>query len=92
LSKSFSPIPSKRWSKPAHNGDRLAASHARTGWQTTDWSDEFMVDVRLADAKADDFDTFLLPGGVMNSRQATPTASACDSMAVPHFIQVIADT
>jgi protease I len=36
------------------------------GWQHTHWGDEFDVDVTLADAKADDYDALLLPGGVMN--------------------------
>jgi deglycase len=36
------------------------------GWQTTDWGDEFPVDVALKDAKAEDFDALVLPGGVMN--------------------------
>lgn len=36
------------------------------GWQHTEWGDELPVDVPLAQAKADDFDALLLPGGVMN--------------------------
>jgi protease I len=36
------------------------------GWKLTDWGDELPVDVALEDAKADDFDALLLPGGVMN--------------------------
>ena len=36
------------------------------GWQHTKWGDEFSVDTRLADAKADNYDALLLPGGVMN--------------------------
>jgi protease I len=36
------------------------------GWQHTQWGDEFPVDIALAEAKADDFDALLLPGGVMN--------------------------
>jgi protease I len=36
------------------------------GWQHTDWGDEFPVDVPLNEAKADDYDALLLPGGVMN--------------------------
>jgi protease I len=36
------------------------------GWQHTDWGDEFKVDVPLEQAKADDYDALLLPGGVMN--------------------------
>lgn len=36
------------------------------GWNHTEWGDRFRVDVPLGDAKADDFDALLLPGGVMN--------------------------
>lgn len=36
------------------------------GWNHTDWGDEFKVDIKIADAKAEDFDGLLLPGGVMN--------------------------
>ena len=37
-----------------------------TGWKSTDWGDTFLVDVPLDDARADDFDCLVLPGGVMN--------------------------
>jgi protease I len=36
------------------------------GWQHTEWGDEFPVDVPLAQARPDDYDALLLPGGVMN--------------------------
>ena len=36
------------------------------GWNFTDWGPELKVDVPLAQAKADEFDALLLPGGVMN--------------------------
>jgi protease I len=36
------------------------------GWNHTEWGDRFRVDVSLDDARADDFDALLLPGGVMN--------------------------
>lgn len=36
------------------------------GWQHTKWGDEFAVDRTIADARADDYDALLLPGGVMN--------------------------
>ncbi|HEX6899767.1 MAG TPA: type 1 glutamine amidotransferase domain-containing protein [Thermoanaerobaculia bacterium] len=36
------------------------------GWQHTEWGDELPVDVPLGQAKAEDFDALLLPGGVMN--------------------------
>ena len=35
-------------------------------WQHDHWGDEFKVDLALDDAKADDFDALMLPGGVMN--------------------------
>ena len=35
-------------------------------WKLTDWGDEFAVDVPLAQARANDFDAILLPGGVLN--------------------------
>jgi protease I len=36
------------------------------GWNHTDWGEELPVDVPLAQAKPDDFDALLLPGGVLN--------------------------
>jgi protease I len=36
------------------------------GWNFTNWGDEVKVDVPLDQAKPDDFDALLLPGGVMN--------------------------
>ncbi len=36
------------------------------GWKHTEWGDSFQVDMKLADARANDFDALLLPGGVMN--------------------------
>ena len=36
------------------------------GWQHTDWGDKLDVDLALADARAEDYDALLLPGGVMN--------------------------
>jgi protease I len=36
------------------------------GWKHTEWGDELPVDVPLGQAKAEDFDALLLPGGVMN--------------------------
>ena len=35
-------------------------------WQHTDWGSEIPVDLALDEARADDFDALLLPGGVMN--------------------------
>jgi protease I len=36
------------------------------GWKFTDWGDELPVDVPLNEARPDQFDALLLPGGVMN--------------------------
>jgi protease I len=36
------------------------------GWKHTKWGSKFDVDVALDDARADDFDALVLPGGVMN--------------------------
>lgn len=36
------------------------------GWQSTEWGDEFDVDVQLGKADPDDYDALVLPGGVMN--------------------------
>ena len=36
------------------------------GWKFKEWGDELPVDVHLSDAKTDDFDALVLPGGVMN--------------------------
>jgi protease I len=36
------------------------------GWNHTEWGKELKVDMPLTEAKADEFDALLLPGGVMN--------------------------
>jgi len=36
------------------------------GWNSTQWGEEFPVDLVLKDADANQFDTLLLPGGVIN--------------------------
>lgn len=36
------------------------------GWQHVKWGDEFTVDLALDQAKAEDFDALVLPGGQMN--------------------------
>jgi protease I len=36
------------------------------GWNHTEWGDQFSVDLPLEQARPDDFDALLLPGGVMN--------------------------
>jgi protease I len=46
------------------------------GWQHIKWGDEFPVNRKLQDARADEYDALLLPGGVMNpdKLRANPTA------------------
>ncbi|MEW6125530.1 MAG: type 1 glutamine amidotransferase domain-containing protein [Acidobacteriota bacterium] len=48
------------------------------GWQHTQWGDEFPVDVALDNARSDEFDALLLPGGVINpdKLRITPRAIA----------------
>jgi protease I len=36
------------------------------GWQHTKWGDEFEIDRQLGQARPDEYDALLLPGGVMN--------------------------
>jgi protease I len=35
-------------------------------WADTDWGGEYKVDKTISDAKSDDYDALVLPGGVMN--------------------------
>jgi len=37
------------------------------GWNETDWGEKFPVNLQLAQARAEQFDALLLPGGVMNT-------------------------
>jgi protease I len=48
------------------------------GWKFTDWGDELPVDVRLSQARPEDFDALHLPGGVINpdSLRIQPAAVA----------------
>ncbi len=41
------------------------ATHIK-GWDKKDWGENVAVDVPLADAKVEDYDALLLPGGVIN--------------------------
>jgi len=36
------------------------------GWNSNDWGEEFEVDVPLKEARSENFDALVLPGGVMN--------------------------
>ena len=46
------------------------------GWARTDWGQKYPVDIPLQQAKADEYDALLLPGGVMNpdKLRMNPTA------------------
>jgi protease I len=55
------------------------------GWDHTDWGDEFDVDVPLDDAKAEDFDALVLPGGVMNPDKLRRNEQALQF--VRHFVE-----
>ncbi len=46
------------------------------GWNHTEWGDEVKVDRRLQDARPDDYDALLLPGGVMNPDHLRMTPEA----------------
>jgi protease I len=46
------------------------------GWQHITWGDEFSVDRKLDEAKADEYDALLLPGGVMNPDKLRANATA----------------
>lgn len=41
-------------------------SRSVKGWQHTNWGDELPVDRQLDDARPEEYDALLLPGGVMN--------------------------
>lgn len=46
------------------------------GWKDKDWGEKVIVDKRVSEVKADDYDALVLPGGVMNPDQlrANPDA------------------
>ncbi len=48
-----------------------------TAWLNGDWSKQYTIDVQLKDAKPNDYDALLLPGGVLN-----PDALRADKNAV----------
>lgn len=59
------------------------------GWKDKDWGDTVPVDVALADARADDYDALVLPGGQMNpdilrmDEQAVALVKAFDAAGKP---------
>ncbi|MFL5335536.1 MAG: type 1 glutamine amidotransferase domain-containing protein [Geminicoccaceae bacterium] len=48
------------------------------GWKFTEWGDEQPVDVPLAQARPEDFDALLLPGGVINPDKLRMDPDAID--------------
>jgi len=56
------------------------------GWQFTQWGDSFGVDVALADARPENFDALLLPGGVINPDKLRMNAAAVQ------FVRAFFDT
>ena len=54
------------------------------GWDMKDWGREFPVDVPLDQARPEDFDALLLPGGVMNPDHLRMNAAAV--RFVKHFV------
>jgi protease I len=58
----------------------LVAPSAETirSWDSDKWGGEFEVDVKLENAKAEEFDSLLLPGGVINPDQLRMNEDALD--------------
>jgi protease I len=54
------------------------------GWKHTNWGDEVAVDRRLEDARPDEYDALLLPGGVMNPDKLRMNPRAVQF--VKHFV------
>jgi protease I len=48
------------------------------GWDKKNWGEEFDVDIKLDDADPEDFDSLLLPGGVMNPDKLRVNEKAID--------------
>lgn len=48
------------------------------GWSHARWGDELPVDLQLDDARAEDFDALVLPGGVMNPDRLRMNGKAVD--------------
>lgn len=46
------------------------------GWKSGQWADDVAVDLPLAQARAEDFDALLLPGGVINPDKLRMNAQA----------------
>ena len=55
------------------------------GWQHTNWGEEIPVDRKLDEAKPEEYDALLLPGGVMNPDKLRANATAV--RFVKHFVE-----
>ena len=54
------------------------------GWQHTNWGDDLPVDRKLGEAKPEEYDALLLPGGVMNPDKLRANPAAIQF--VKHFV------
>ena len=54
------------------------------GWKFGNWGDEFTIDVPLANARPDDYDALLLPGGVINPDKLRITPGAVEFVQAFH--------
>jgi protease I len=54
------------------------------GWKFGNWGDEFTVDVPLANARPDEYDALLLPGGVINPDKLRITPGAVEFVQAFH--------
>jgi protease I len=54
-------------------------------WNLTNWGEEIPVDIELKQAKPDDYDALMLPGGVMNPDKLRVNADAV--RFVRHFVE-----
>jgi protease I len=55
------------------------------GWKHTNWGDEVPVDRRLEEAKPQEYDALLLPGGVMNPDKLRINPTAVNF--IKHFVE-----
>jgi protease I len=55
------------------------------GWNNSNWGDEFDVDVNLGEANPEDYNSLVLPGGVMNPDKLRANKNAVEF--VKHFLE-----
>jgi protease I len=63
--------PKKRFEEAGAHVDVLAPDHTQKtgeirGWYFKDWGESVDVDLKVGDAKPEDYDALVLPGGVIN--------------------------